>query len=130
MIEGLDGLFGDPNGPAYQKHEERVGPPLSYVQEKLGNALRASHRIASAFAATQSGSHLPPLPSTVPPEVIDEYARNSLQAFHYNLIAFLALTNMLAAAADANLAERLVRYSAKEFDDWLDNIEQGGSVTG
>ena len=129
MIEGLDDVFGDPNGPAYQKREERVGPPLSYVQEKLGNALRASHVIASALNGTQP-AYLRPLAPTVPPDVIDEYRRQALQAFHYNLIAYLALTNMLAAAADASLAERLATYSVRDFDDWLDNIESGGSVTG
>lgn len=129
MIEGLEGLFNDPNGPAYQKREERVGPPLSYVQEKLGNALRASHTLAHALAGSGQ-SYLPILPSTVPPEIIDDYRRRSLQAFHYNLIAYLALTNMLAAASDSSLAERLVAFSDQDFEDWLGGIEQGGSVTG
>ena len=44
-FEGLDGLYADPNGPAYQQTETRNGPPLEYVAEKLGESLRALHRL-------------------------------------------------------------------------------------
>jgi hypothetical protein len=38
-MEGPEGLFAEPNGPAYQKREERFGPPLGYVQEKMASSL-------------------------------------------------------------------------------------------
>ena len=33
--ERFDEIPGDSNGTAYQKTEERTGPPLDYVAEKL-----------------------------------------------------------------------------------------------
>lgn len=45
-MEGLEGLFSEPDGPAYAKREERVGPPLEYVREKIGNSLRTLHDLA------------------------------------------------------------------------------------
>ena len=79
MIEGLDDLFGDPNGPAYQKREERVGPPLSYVGEKLGNSLRAVHELARGLHGVSS-SDLPVLSAT-DSEHIAEYQRKVDGAF-------------------------------------------------
>ncbi len=119
MIDGLEGVFGDPNGPAYQQREERVGPPLAYVQEKLGNALRAIHALAHASAGqAASGS------------TDEKRQRKTAEAFYYSLVAYLALTNMLAAADDPDLVERLTAYSVDEFEQWLDDIERGESVTG
>jgi len=37
---------------------------------------------------------------------------------------------MLALANDNDLSERLITYSRDEFKEWLDRIDQGGSVTG
>ena len=113
MIEGLEGIFGDPNGPAYQKRETRVGPPLEYVQEKLGRSLQKLHALSRSLASADEATRL-----------------HSEHAFHYGLVAYLALINMLALANDADLADRLLTYNRSEFDDWLRRIEAGGSVTG
>ena len=128
MIEGLDDVFGDPNGPAYQKREERVGPPLTYVGEKLGNSLRAVHELARGVHGA-SNSDLPVFSAT-DSEIIAEYQRKVDAAFYYGLVAYLALVNMLALANESQLVERLVALSSDEFDEWLRGIEEGGSVTG
>ncbi len=37
---------------------------------------------------------------------------------------------MLALANDNDLTDRLLVYSRDEFKEWLDRIDQAGSVTG
>lgn len=48
-MEGLEGLFAEPNGPAYQKREERFGPPLGYAQEKMASSLRSLHDLIQSI---------------------------------------------------------------------------------
>lgn len=43
-MEGLDDVFGEPNGPEYENRQVRTRPPLEYVSEKFGASLRALHR--------------------------------------------------------------------------------------
>ena len=115
-MDGLDDLFRDPNGPAYQKQQARVGPPLEYVAEKLGTALTDLHRAVRVRggAIEMSGEE-----------------RDLRSAFMHALVAYLALGNMLALAADPGaLAERLLGATAEEFDAWLWRVEQESSVTG
>lgn len=115
-MHGLDDLFRDPNGPAYQQRQTRVGPPLEYVAEKLDTALTELHRAAKA----RSG-------------VIDDSreGHDLRSAFMHALVAYLALGNMLALAEDPGaLTERLLAFTHEEFDAWLRHVAQGSSVTG
>jgi hypothetical protein len=115
-MDGLDDLFRDPNGPAYQKQQARIGPPLEYVAEKLGTGLADLHRAVQVGrgAGDSTGNE-----------------RDLRSAFMHALVAYLALGNMLALAEDPGaLAERLLGATREEFDDWLWRVEQEGSVTG
>lgn len=113
-MEGLEGLFSEPNGPAYAKREERVGPPLEYVREKIGNSLRTLHDLARHARGLGS----------------DDVDRRVWNAFYYEMVAFLALSNMLALANDHSSVDRLLAHDSDEFDDWLRHIEAEGSVVG
>ena len=118
-LVGLEGLIGDPNGPAYQRRQERVGPPLEYVAEKLAQTLRDLHRVLRAERADASGA-----PAGAP-------GRDLRPAFMHALVAYLALGNLLALAEDPGaLTERLVGYTAAEFEDWPGRIARASSVTG
>jgi hypothetical protein len=41
----LDEILGDSNAGAYQRVEERTGPPLEYVAEKSRNTIEAIHTV-------------------------------------------------------------------------------------
>lgn len=115
-MDGLDDLFRDPNGPAYQKRQTRTGPPLEYVAEKLSIALTELYR------ATHAGQG--------EGDPADE-RRELRSAFMHVLVAYLALGNMLALAEDPGaLADRLLGSTREELDDWLWRVEREGSVTG
>lgn len=107
----IDDLFREPNGPAYEAREVRIGPPLGYVGEKLANSLRSIH---AAHASAPENY---------------EVTAQLRSAFHYALVAFLALHNMLALA-DLDREPQLLTLSADDFSDWLVSIEREGSVTG
>ena len=116
-MDGLDDLFRDPNGPAYQTQQTRVGPPLEYVAQKLGAALGDLHRAAQGAGAAGEGAA--------------EVGRDLRLAFLHALVAYLALGNMLALAEDPGaLTERLLGSTRGEFDAWLWHVGQGSSVTG
>ena len=40
------------------------------------------------------------------------------------------MNNLLALANDNTLSERLEGYTSEQFKEWLDRIDQQGSVTG
>lgn len=105
-------VVGDSNAGAYQKAEERVGPPLDYVAEKLHGAALQIHVVHAQLGA-------------------DDGARAAAQAaFHYALVAYLALNNMLTLAGDHGVVKRLLAMPADEFERWLDAVGAEGSVTG
>jgi hypothetical protein len=104
----IEDLFTDPNGPAYQNLEQRQGPPLAYVAEKLRHCLESAHLAAR------------------PPE--DTGHADS--AFRYGLVSYLALLNLLGLANDLDLADRLLAMEREDFFDWLDRVTEEGSVTG
>ena len=54
----------------------------------------------------------------------------ALYAFRSGIVGYLALNNMLALANEHDLDDRLLAYSRDEFKEWLDRIDQAGSVTG
>jgi hypothetical protein len=109
-LHSLGDLFSEPNGPAYQKTETRTGPPLEYVAEKLRSCLCDLHGLHGHVE-------------------IDEVRNDVAPAFYHAAVAFLALHNMLALADPPSFIERLLAMSREEFDDWLDGIQRGGSVT-
>lgn len=124
--------IGEPNGPAFVKHEERTGPPLSYVQEKMGNALRDLHDLTRSLVEyvpedlpAPNAEHGNPF--KLKPHYLVGPARS---AFYSSLVAFLALSNLLAIANEPGLVDRLLGYDIDEFRDWIRHIERGGSVTG
>ncbi len=71
-------------------------------------------------------------PSSAPPvSTAEEYVLpTALYAFRSAVVGHLALNNMLALANDNDLDERLLAYSRDKFKEWLDRIDQAGSVTG
>ncbi len=126
-FDELDGLYADPNGPAYQQTETRSGPPLEYVADKLCESLRALHQLHSQLEA-QAGraageSALGPYPTA------RDLAHGMEAAFYQACVSYLALQNMLAHASPPEFAERLLAMDRDEFDGWLADIARGGSVT-
>jgi len=117
-LESLGDLFSDPNGPAYQKTETRTGPPLEYVGEKLRSCLCDLHGLNRHVELLDRQS-----------VQLDEIRDDVTPAFYHAAVAFLALHNMLALADPPSFIERLLAMSREEFDDWLDGIQLGGSVT-
>ena len=110
-----DDLFRGPNDGAYEKGQERVGPPLEYVAEKFRHGLEATHHLLADL--NQGKGH-------------DSMLFSARHAFLSQLTGYLALNNLLALANDHNLSQRLEGYSSEEFKEWLDRIDQQGSVTG
>lgn len=121
----IDDLFSDPNGPAYEAEEKRIGVPLDYIAEKLRSCLESLHSGIRGSPAVFS----PRQPGSGDDGNIALAANRG--AFMYAIVTFLALHNMLGIAKDpSDLADRLVDYTRTEFRDWLDQIEQGGSLVG
>ena len=106
----IDSIPLDANGPAYKQREVREGLPLDYVAEKLRASLEALHGVHARADA--------------------ELAREAFAAFHYAVVSYLALKNMLAASHAPGFAGRLARMPRAEFERWLDVVDRGGSVTG
>ena len=105
-------ILGDSNAGAYQRVEERTGPPLAYVAEKSRHAIDQIHAVY-----LQLGD--------------DSSARAPAQAaFHYALVAYLALNNMLTLAGDQRVVTRLLAMPPDELTKWLDAVDAEGSVTG
>jgi hypothetical protein len=105
-------VVGDSNAGAYQKTEQRVGPPLDYVAEKLRGAVEQIHAVHARLGSGDA-------------------ARAAAQAaFHYALVAYLALNNMLTLAGDHQVVTRLLAMPGDELDRWLDAVDSEGSVTG
>lgn len=97
------------NGPAYEKGEKRHGIPLDYVADKLGNAILELHTFSSANRALVSELH---------------------GTMYYQLVAFLALNNMLGAANDRTLTDRLLGSTRAELERWIDLVHRQGDVSG
>jgi hypothetical protein len=108
----FDEILGDSNAGAYQRAEERTGPPLAYVAEKSRHALEQIHIVYRSIDDSPG-------------------ARPSAQAaFHYALVSYLALNNMLSLAGDHRVVERLLAMSTDDLNRWLDAVDAEGSVTG
>lgn len=126
-FDGLDGLYADPNGPAYQQTETRSGPPLEYVADKLCNALLALHRVHSQLETLAGRITTDSALGT--DAKVNELVYGTEAAFHQACVSYLALQNMLAHANPPEFAERLLAMDRDEFDEWLADIDRGGSVT-
>ncbi len=108
----LDEILGDSNAGAYQRVERRTGPPLAYVAEKSRHAIEQIHMV---FVQLDE----------------DSGVRGPAQAaFHYALVAYLALNNMLTLAGDHRVVTRLLAMPPDELAKWLDTVDAEGSVTG
>jgi hypothetical protein len=59
-----------------------------------------------------------------------DVTRQARAAFHYGLVSYLALKNMLAASNASLFGERLAAMPRTAFEQWLDAVDAGGSVTG
>jgi len=127
-----DGFFRPPNDNAYETDEVRTGPPLEYVAEKVRHTLEAIHSLIHEIRQRASQDLSVAAPSSGPPVSIkEEYLLpTALHAFRSAVVGHLALNNMLALANDNDLDDRLPAYSRDEFKEWLDRIDQAGSVTG
>ncbi|WP_414039276.1 hypothetical protein ACJU26_08590 [Acidithiobacillus sp. M4-SHS-6] len=129
----IEDLMKSTNGPAYEKNESRYGVPLTYVGEKLRYALENYHYLLQEIGRSVPDN--PPLP-----DEFHEWAPISAKqdlletpawaSFHYQLTAFAALFNMLASVQSRTDIERLGKMSENDFMDWLDFIENEGSVLG
>jgi hypothetical protein len=115
----LNDILGDSNAGAYQKAELRQGPPLAYVSEKIRYSLEQLHHLIMVLGKDLTGS-----------PAMDEITFSIKTAFQYELVAFLALHNLLSLANDRSLLQRLCNMTYDAFQEWLDGIQDEGSVTG
>ena len=114
MPDDNDDLFRDPNDNAYVKQQVRVGPPLEYVAEKFRNALVATHDLLHNLRRQKQ----------------DEAISLAIYALRSQLVGYLALKNMLALMnSEGGVWERVETFSHDELKEWLDRIDQAGSVT-
>lgn len=126
----LGDLLGpDSDGPAYQKVERRRGPPLDYVAEKL---MRSLELLQHSIRTTELGRRAEPAALGQPglAASTERLLQCLKPAFRYELVAFLALVNMLGLANDRALPEDLLGRDGESFSDWLQAIKANGSVTG
>ena len=114
-----------PNDNAYETEELRTGPPLDYVAEKFRHCLEGLH---GTIHEIERGSGKET--TTTDANQDDSVGFQAKYAFQSAFVGYLALKNMLALANDNDLSSRLSSYSREEFRNWLDQIDQGGSVTG
>jgi hypothetical protein len=97
------------NGPAYETVENRHGVPLDYVAEKLGCAILELHSVGFSNPDMKVELH---------------------GAMYYQLVAFLALNNMLAAANDQTLTDRIFNFNRTEAERWINLVHRQGDVSG
>ena len=119
-MDDLEDMFRPPNDGAYEKEELRTGPPLDYVAEKLRRSLELTHYLIKSLNNLESPTQ----------NELDPLLNQTSGAFHYQLTSYLALKNMLALGNENGFFERMEHRSTGEFHDWLDRIDQQGSVTG
>lgn len=110
----IDDLVTDPNAGAYEAEETRLGPPLTYVGEKLRCALEHSHRAARATkAAGAEAAH-----------------READASFRYGVTAYLGLYNMLGMLVDHRKLDALLDLDSDSLEEWLVTVQREGSVHG
>jgi hypothetical protein len=90
----------------------RQGIPLDYLDyrsEKLSHVIREAHSLAQRF-----------------PQMLTEF----VPVMHYQIKTLLAPHNMLGAANDMRLRERLLTSSRQNLDNWLGIVVKQGGVLG
>ena len=113
--QNIEDWFREPNDQAYIKTEERTGPPLEYVAEKMASSLTWLHATVISMRATETdGRHVMTL----------QYA------LKYEIVAYLGLMNMLALVNDDDFDERILNMNKDQFEEWLVRIRHEGTVTG
>ena len=125
--------FPDSNGSAFMKKEQRYGPPLDYVGEKLRHAVEAAHANLSNIKNFVP-ANLPPSPefNDGAPKTIksDLLLSSASEALHYSVTSYLALYNMLGAANVNSTLQNIEEKSTSDLKKWLDLVEREGSVAG
>ena len=136
-MSDLDRYLSDTNGPAYKSKETRNGPPLGYIAEKMKNGLTEQHRLLRELRIQL------PDDMSANPEYFDvEGMRNTsisvkndlligpaYTAFYYQIVAYLALMNMLKLA-DPNDVKRYSEMTASDFEKWIEFVDREGSEVG
>ncbi len=127
-----DDFFRPPNDNAYETEQVRTGPPLDYVAETVRHNLEALHSLIHEIRRRVPKDLCAEERSWGPPvSVKEEYLLPTAHyAFRSATVGYLALNNMLALTNDNEFDDRLLAYSREEFKEWLDRIDQAGSVTG
>ena len=122
--------FVSPNAGAYEREELRVGPPLSYVAEKLRASLEVQHDVICALRdrLPDDVTAVTPLRPGVSLKA-DLLVFPAQAAFWNALVAYLALNNLTALATRETM-ERLLGFSHEDLDDWFRRIDEAGSTTG
>lgn len=115
----MDDVTGDPNAGAYSKTEYRHGPPLDYISEKIEHSLIDLHAAIRAIDKSLETS-----------DKKDGILLAATAAFQQELVAFLALQNLLKTANTPGLLQQLLSLSREEFAEWIQQIQNEGSVTG
>ena len=117
----IDDLFVPPNADAYETEEHRRGPPLSYVGEKARAALEQIHGLCRDLQGA-------------PEEVQSRLVSGANGAFYYALVSFLALYNSMGRLGEWERQQEKIKalreLPGTAFEEWLDSIEEEGSVTG
>ena len=132
-MPAIDDLFTPPNGPAYEKKEVRVGPPLEYVAEKMRHTVEQAYNtvriVLGAEVSADLASHIPRF-DLRELERNNQGFRTAKATMRYAVHAYVALQNMLGAMNDDSLIERLIMGTSADLEAWLDRVEQEGSVLG
>ena len=119
MDMDMANITGDSNAGAYQKTELRQGPPLDYVSEKIEHSLIDLHATISIISRVVQDS-----------ENRDTILFSARAAFQQELVAFLAIQNLLNTANTPGLLLQLLSLSSEHFEEWLEEARSEGSVTG
>ncbi len=131
MNEKRPEYFGA-NGDGFAAQEERFGPPLGYVSEKLKQSVWFTHHLWH-LAQRDIPKDLP-LPVRAEETGYnvkeDSVLSPCYSSFRYSVTAFLALQNMLDIANQEKIFEKLLEMQPEEFERWLNRIEQEGNVHG
>jgi hypothetical protein len=128
----FDDLMRNTNGSAYENKEVRVGPPLDYIGDKLKSSLEQHHEMLSNIKTyVPDGLPLLGYIEGTPLSVKDDFLVSpAFLAFHYQVVAFAALFNMLGSIRSSTDVQRLAEMPKEEFKKWLNLIEREGSVLG
>ena len=113
-------LSGDSNNRAFSMNKIKHAPSLFYIATKVRHSIKTIHSIHDKIKSID-------IPDIHTKTIL---ISDSCFAFRKNIIAYLALFNMLALVNDTDLNEKLLSSSKKELDNWLDIIAREGGLEG